>query len=346
MPYLTAFLFLLTGIGVLNGLLVSSFLLFKRTNDISDKYLGALLLVLCIRIGKSVFYYFDPGSDKLILQIGLSACLFIGPLFAFYLRHQYADRQHQLRLEQLLLLTLLVGITIVGIVFPYRMHSAAWNSWIIQGIYGVWLLFVGLGTWWSLPRLRQIWQKRFQWSAEERSFLVVLGGILFITATYQCAYYIHGFTYIWGALLFTGFFYYFIYTELIQPKKRKRLTKNNVHTSVDQGHFNEIERVVNEQQLYQRSTLKLEDLAQAVGLSPHEVSRILNTVYAKGFAHFINEKRIEKAKASLVTDHHLSLEGIGYEAGFNSKSSFFATFKKMTGQTPAQYKRSLSVTMK
>ena len=67
-----------------------------------------------------------------------------------------------------------------------------------------------------------------------------------------------------------------------------------------------------------------------------------NTVYEKGFAHFINEKRVERAKKLLVNNHHLSLEGIGYEAGFNSKSSFFATFKKLTGQTPAQYKRSLS----
>ena len=341
MSYFTAFLFLLTGVGVLNGLLVSLFLLGKKKSSLVDQYLGALLLVLCIRIGKSVMYYFDLAGDKLILQIGLSACLFIGPLFALYMRHQDEVKKKYIFAERVFLLVLLIGIGGIGLAFPYRVYPDYWNGWIIETIYSVWLIFVGLGLWWALPKFQKIWQKRFRWTEEERSFLIVLGGIVFITATYQSAYHIHGFTYLWGALLFTGCFYYFMYTELIRPKKRQRVSKVATDEQSDQLQFERIDQVVTDQQLYQQPTFKLEDLAEAVELSSHEVSRILNTTYPKGFPHFINEKRIAKAKKLIQTKDHLSLEGIGYEAGFNSKSSFYATFKKMIGQTPAQYKRSL-----
>ena len=35
---------------------------------------------------------------------------------------------------------------------------------------------------------------------------------------------------------------------------------------------------------------------------------------------------------------HLTLLGIAYESGFNSKSTFNRIFKEMTGKSPAEYK--------
>jgi len=39
----------------------------------------------------------------------------------------------------------------------------------------------------------------------------------------------------------------------------------------------------------------------------------------------------------------LTLLSLAYEAGFNSKASFFRVFKKQTGQTPSEYHKGLSV---
>src|SRR5687768_6791165 len=77
-------LFFFSVLGAFNGIILSVyFLFFSRKKKISNYFLGALLLALSLRIGKSVLYYFDSSLLKIYLQIGLSACWLIGP-FVFY----------------------------------------------------------------------------------------------------------------------------------------------------------------------------------------------------------------------------------------------------------------------
>ncbi len=59
------------------------------------------------------------------------------------------------------------------------------------------------------------------------------------------------------------------------------------------------------------------------------------------FLELINKYRIEEAK-SLILDPKLNetIEGIGYSVGFNSKSTFHSAFKRITGQTPSEFKAS------
>ncbi|RTZ46849.1 AraC family transcriptional regulator [Chryseobacterium arthrosphaerae] len=56
--------------------------------------------------------------------------------------------------------------------------------------------------------------------------------------------------------------------------------------------------------------------------------------FEKNFFQYVNEFRVEQAKKLLKeTNSKLSILGIAYESGFNSKTSFNTTFKKLTGQT-------------
>ena len=52
---------------------------------------------------------------------------------------------------------------------------------------------------------------------------------------------------------------------------------------------------------------------------------------------FINEYRIETAKTLLKTNPNLKMEIIAEQSGFNSNSTFYAAFKKVTNTTPAKY---------
>jgi YesN/AraC family two-component response regulator len=69
------------------------------------------------------------------------------------------------------------------------------------------------------------------------------------------------------------------------------------------------------------------------------LSHIINTESEKNFNDFLNEFRIDHFKKLLENDQ-FSIEGMAYESGFKSKTSFYRAFKKSTGQTPLQYKNS------
>jgi AraC-like DNA-binding protein len=60
----------------------------------------------------------------------------------------------------------------------------------------------------------------------------------------------------------------------------------------------------------------------------------------KNFYQFVNEYRVEAVKKMLANPRrkNISIEAIGFDCGFNSKSTFFSVFKSITGMTPAQFK--------
>jgi AraC-like DNA-binding protein len=90
--------------------------------------------------------------------------------------------------------------------------------------------------------------------------------------------------------------------------------------------------------------LELPSLAAKLNLTPHELSYLLNKGMGSNFFEFVNQYRVEEAKKLLLSaEHkHLNILGIAYEAGFNSKTTFNATFKKVTGVTPSNFKKNSS----
>lgn len=90
---------------------------------------------------------------------------------------------------------------------------------------------------------------------------------------------------------------------------------------------------------YLNADLTLNDLAKELSIPTNALSRVINSGFGKNFNDFINEFRIEEVKKSLKDDSlkHLSLLGIAFDCGFNSKATFNRVFKKVTGHSPSQY---------
>jgi AraC-like DNA-binding protein len=103
--------------------------------------------------------------------------------------------------------------------------------------------------------------------------------------------------------------------------------------------FEKVKHVLNDQRLYLNNDLTLTQLSIAVAVPRHQLSQAINACYSGNFFDLINDYRIEAFKqfAFLPGKKHLNLLGIAQEAGFNSKASFYAVFKKKTGMTPAEY---------
>ena len=102
-----------------------------------------------------------------------------------------------------------------------------------------------------------------------------------------------------------------------------------------------LQDVMQQEQLYLDATLSLNALAKHLDIPAKHISHTLNQHVGKNLNDFVNEFRIEEVKQKLVDPQfaHLTILGIAFEAGFNSKASFQRTFKKVVQCSPSEYKK-------
>ena len=114
-------------------------------------------------------------------------------------------------------------------------------------------------------------------------------------------------------------------------------------SALAENHADRIERklhrAMEDARLYRDPNLSLWILSQHIGASTNYVSQTLNERIGQSFFDYVNGWRIEEAKP-LIRNGEQTVLAIAYEVGFNSRSSFYAAFKKQTGVTPSAYKSS------
>ncbi len=99
--------------------------------------------------------------------------------------------------------------------------------------------------------------------------------------------------------------------------------------------------VMEEEELYKNPLLSRLDLAVRLGTSEGYLSQIINQKINKSVIQFVNEYRIKMAK-NLLHDPRFdkySVEAIGMEAGFKSKSAFYTVFKTSLEMSPGAYRK-------
>lgn len=99
--------------------------------------------------------------------------------------------------------------------------------------------------------------------------------------------------------------------------------------------------LMQEKEVFTNQNLKVIDLAALLDVQEKELSLFIHENFGKSFTDYINDYRIEKVKSLLRSpeQERYTLVAIAEKAGFSSKSSFNAVFKKTTGMTPTQYKK-------
>lgn len=92
-------------------------------------------------------------------------------------------------------------------------------------------------------------------------------------------------------------------------------------------------------QLYLNPDLTLGDLAKELKMSTSDLSETINAGLGMNFNDFINSYRVDAVKQALIVgkQSNMSLMGIAYDCGFNSKATFNRVFKKMTGNSPSNF---------
>ena len=83
--------------------------------------------------------------------------------------------------------------------------------------------------------------------------------------------------------------------------------------------------------------ISLKEISQASLISKFHFIRLFKRTYGKTPNQYLVEKRIAKAKALLKDGHEVS--GVCFAVGFTSITSFTSLYKKMTGSTPAHFRK-------
>ncbi len=107
----------------------------------------------------------------------------------------------------------------------------------------------------------------------------------------------------------------------------------------------QLKQLMDEEEIYLNPSLSLRELAQSLQIHPNKLSWLINENLSKNFNEYINSWRLTafQQKALDPENSNITLLGLAYESGFNSKSVFNEFFKRSTGLTPRAWLKSRQV---
>ncbi len=107
----------------------------------------------------------------------------------------------------------------------------------------------------------------------------------------------------------------------------------------------QLEDYMRNEEPWRNANLTLNELAQALDATAHNLTEVINTRFGKNFYDFVNAYRVAEVRRQLQepATQHLTILALAYDAGFNAKSTFNTIFKKHVGKTPSQVRREASV---
>ncbi len=134
-----------------------------------------------------------------------------------------------------------------------------------------------------------------------------------------------------------------IFSGIAQEETEKYASSNLKEEALEE-HKTQIEELLRGERLYLQPDLTSQDLAEQLDISTKTLSQVINQGFGKSFFDLVNTYRCEEVQRLLQgPDEKITIIEAMYQSGFNSKSSFNKEFKKLTGQTPSEFKKSVKM---
>lgn len=122
--------------------------------------------------------------------------------------------------------------------------------------------------------------------------------------------------------------------EVIQKYAQSKLSNTDLNRLKET-----LDNLMVEKKPYLNNKLLKAELAEMVGVSNPELARLLNERIGMNFFEYVNYYRIMEFIKLAQSEEGKSMTffGLAQEVGFNSKTTFNKSFKKLMGVTPKQY---------
>ncbi len=123
----------------------------------------------------------------------------------------------------------------------------------------------------------------------------------------------------------------------------KKYAKSSLTEASAKELFERINELFINESIFHNPDLKVQDLANELGVTNHNVSQVLNEIAGKSFYDFVNDYRLNYFKEQLADPQkrRFTILALGMESGFNSKASINRVFKQQLGITPRQYQQQI-----
>ncbi|PWK27967.1 AraC-like DNA-binding protein [Arcicella aurantiaca] len=125
-----------------------------------------------------------------------------------------------------------------------------------------------------------------------------------------------------------------------ENKEIKKYEKSSLTSEIQENTLAKINHLMENEKPFLSDSFSMPALAKQLSVSPHHLSQILNESLGQTFFDFTAQHRIQEAQKLLLENPNLKIEEIAERVGYNSKSAFNTAFKKFTGVSPSQFRKS------
>ena len=125
-----------------------------------------------------------------------------------------------------------------------------------------------------------------------------------------------------------------------QTDENPTMVKPGINTNKINEIVKGIVALMEQEKLYRETELTLQQLSDKLQLPTYQVSQAINEGMKRNFYDLVNSYRVEEAKRLLKDRRTMNytILSVGFDAGFNSKTTFNTVFKKFTGYTPTAFR--------
>lgn len=359
--------------GIIQALLLALYFLFNKSNKnvVAQRWLGALLLLIAMTMALN---YFLPDNYKqfphLIRTWELLPFLYAPSIFLYIYALLYGNI-HYSKKHFLLLTPFFIGILIL---FPFLMSSSSLKieqyelteNAIPENFYLLfWLkslngLIMILASFYAIFKYKKDVKLVFADNAVNKwaIYSLIAFSLLWIVGTGRILFDFSEMIAKMVSMILIISIYFLTYFTLKQTQVFREpdlQVLEEIETKINKPQLSLIEKeeaksiysnlsnIVKEEKLFLDKNFNLQKLTQICKCKSTVVSYVLNNHNNQNFYGFINEFRVNEVCEMLKNNEnsHLTLDAIGELCGFKSKSTFYQSFKEVTGKTPMQYKKEI-----
>jgi len=321
-------------IGIVNSFILILYALISKKGNRKVNFIFALLiLVLTLRVVKSIIITFWVDVSGIIQMLGLFIAPAIGPTYMFF-TEAVLNTKFNFKLKQLLhfipliIFTLLwVNIEVIrnGGIFWYIFYQTILLQYMIYLTIAIYKAFVNVKNKPLLVKQLNIIS----------CFLLAIWFAYFLNA-------VSDFPYIMGAVIYSILIYFsliiIINRGYIINFSQRKYHNTGLNIKENQRILQDLNSLFEKEKIYKDNTLGLTKLAKILRTNTHALSQVINENKNQTFFELIRYYRIEEAKRLLLKSSDTKILEIAFDVGYNSLSTFNSVFKKATGLTPTKFR--------